>query len=864
MNMKAVAVCVLCFMMLCAPAEGFCGDPAHLTQPTPRGWSYYAFEDFDLDVLRPRWSIKDTEVRLSDGKVYLTNRNDGDGLLVLKGLYKVSAPRIFLQWPWAMETRMITPASTDAAFNAGIFISVSDGHGWSAQLALGRTGAFGSSCVYYSADGKSSGVYSKWAGNALDDANDLLLRIEGLGDDQRTVRMGVKRAAADAWIWSPEIQLSHAVRYAQPMALRNGRVFQVGPDGDRVTVAFDYARFEGTAFQPGIIDAADSGFLANLTEKQQNDMRKAGLSVDYQRPNPPPVQAPEPAGERYHARVPDTLDLAARTALSLNVLTEAVDPGADYEPYCHPYLNPKGWNNYTFQYNPDMERRAPVLTHDFHGYNTGIGEGWIEDMPLLRTASGSTQNLNVSQRMFDNMRRMIGDDSLPRFPLRGRPWALFVGWWVDDPITGGSSDADLTMTGMFASGRFLSSLSSWYALTGSPELRQEIESMVLAFQRLYAENPEAPQPSPVEYGLVRAYSVTHFEPARELAYRMLQNTRVRRFHEDGSFDGHFHDTTFRILSMAQLATLTGDNDLLEFSRRAYEYARSQGSRTVGFYPETTHQNPQVQETCALTHMPGIAAILSLAGVGDYWDDVDRMARNQLAENQLTDYDWVYKMAESIPDYHTPTPANYDGLRDVGHRLLGSFAGFASANDYFTPLSHAPGPFVGCCTGNGARALYYVWENIVREKDGRLDVNLLLNRASRWADVDSYLPYEGRVDIKVKKAETLFVRIPEWVEPAKVQCEVANKPVALRWNGRFASPGKMAAGRTVVFRFPVSETTVHERVGSLDVTLVLRGSTVVAISPQGKYHPLYQRAQYRTGVTKWKDVVRFVPEKNIEW
>ena len=36
---------------------------------------------------------------------------------------------------------------------------------------------------------------------------------------------------------------------------------------------------------------------------------------------------------------------------------------------------------------------------------------------------------------------------------------------------------------------------------------------------------------------------------------------------------------------------------------------------------------------------------------------------------------------------------------------------------------------------------------------RLSVNLLLNRASPWVDVDSHIPYEGRVDLKVKHGAT---------------------------------------------------------------------------------------------------------------
>ena len=71
---------------------------------------------------------------------------------------------------------------------------------------------------------------------------------------------------------------------------------------------------------------------------------------------------------------------------------------------------------------------------------------------------------------------------------------------------------------------------------------------------------------------------------------------------------------------------------------------------------------------------------------------------------------------------------------------------------------------GCCNGNCSRMLYYVWGNIVTADDGKLRVNLLLNRASPWADVDSWLPYEGRVAISMKTAkEALLVRVPEWVD-----------------------------------------------------------------------------------------------------
>ena len=43
------------------------------------------------------------------------------------------------------------------------------------------------------------------------------------------------------------------------------------------------------------------------------------------------------------------------------------------------------------------------------------------------------------------------------------------------------------------------------------------------------------------------------------------------------------------------------------------------------------------------------------------------------------------------------------------------------------------------------------------------MNLLLNRASPWLDVDSYLPYEGKMVIRNKTCERVSIRIPSWVD-----------------------------------------------------------------------------------------------------
>lgn len=66
----------------------------------------------------------------------------------------------------------------------------------------------------------------------------------------------------------------------------------------------------------------------------------------------------------------------------------------------------------------------------------------------------------------------------------------------------------------------------------------------------------------------------------------------------------------------------------------------------------------------------------------------------------------------------------------------------------------------CCTGNGTRSIYYLWDHALRYEGGHLRVHLLMNRVSEWADVLSHVPYEGRVDVSVKQPVAVSVRRPE--------------------------------------------------------------------------------------------------------
>ena len=144
----------------------------------------------------------------------------------------------------------------------------------------------------------------------------------------------------------------------------------------------------------------------------------------------------------------------------------------------------------------------------------------------------------------------------------------------------------------------------------------------------------------------------------------------------------------------------------------------------------------------------------------------------------------------------------------------------------------------------------------------LRVNLLLNRASRWADVDSHIPYVGQVDVKVKELLSLSIRIPEWVQPSQVHVVVNGIDRRIDWDGRYALVGETKPGDVATMTFPMEERTDAVWIEKQRYTLARKGNEVVAIDPPGTDCPLYLREQYRDNTTRWRKTERIAPEREL--
>lgn len=622
---------------------------------------------------------------------------------------------------------------------------------------------------------------------------------------------------------------------------------------------------------------------------------KPGDPIPYIRQQIPSFSVPPYHGERYQATVPATLDIQERAGLAVNGLTGPLDPEKDYMLY----------------FNADFRTNPPSMLH--RGSDICVTK-FQEALPLMRLASGSSLNPRVDPMWMASALRQIGPDGLVYWPFF--PWVKVPDWgrgyaqesqatgtrpeWYSVPLFTGRRLGAMTLY------RLRDPDGPW-----DGECRRVVDGLCqVAIDRGdWAYFPQGEfypgQPRPREaalpvgiwsslvgwtiQGLAQYHRASGYEPAVSLAGKLARYLvhHGRYYGPDGEFlpnyagdDGgrvpdregipgfdpgpaawkeyiHFQHHMVPLLGTLDHALAAGVNDLAEFVRRAYERARAKGNLLVGYFPENIDRSDrQTSELCEVAAMIGLALKLSVAGLGDYWDDADRWIRNQFAEGQLRRTDWAYRLGSGGPDASGRDPVVHCCDR-VPERNLGAFAGWPTANEWGWGIMH-------CCTGNAARALYYVWEHILTHQDGRLRVNLLLNRASPWADVDSHLPYTGLVEIRVKAAVELEVRLPEWVQPAEACVRLNDREHCAGINGRYLRLGPVRPGDLVRLSFPLDERQDEAWIEKTRYILVRRGNEVVHVEPPGTRCPLYLRDHYRDSVTLWRRTERFVPEQAIDW
>ncbi len=548
-------------------------------------------------------------------------------------------------------------------------------------------------------------------------------------------------------------------------------------------------------------------------------------------------QKEEPMMQNEHlAQTPDTLDLVERARYAINAITRSTNPESEYAVY----------------FTGVLHRNPPTLSGEIPLYGK-----FMEGLAFMRIMTSGDSGASTQSKDFNRHVDRVWRDAFLRRLNEQKP-----------VLTGPEGGRQLAWLAI----QYRQTKDSMWKELGEAAIQRALNAAVHQDDYCYFPH-DAEGTMPTSWaatyqgwtlqGVTQFYMATESEAALELAGKLARYLKDHAgvFDTNGRFLArhdesiplsppsrlgpalHFHHNGNAMEALTEYAWASGEPEFGKFVKKCYEYARSlsDSSPLIGFFQEYIDDWPDHRgvidcETCCVVDMLLTALWMTKAGVGDYWDDIDRYLRNQFAEMQMTSSDWLTRMNEGLPYQPAGEGEIAMGSPD---RWVGTFAGWATANDFFA-IGAGPG-IMHCCTGNGSRALYYLWENMLEFNEGELRLHLLLNRKSPWAEVRSYVPYQGKVELKVKEAcENIVVRAPEWVKSSSdpLSCQVNGSPRNLSWNGRYVNIGKASPGDTVELTFPISERTVEETVGGVNHTLVIRGNNVISISPPGKNYPFY--------------------------
>jgi len=369
-------------------------------------------------------------------------------------------------------------------------------------------------------------------------------------------------------------------------------------------------------------------------------------------------------------------------------------------------------------------------------------------------------------------------------------------------------------------------------------VREDDELRFASYRWAEAIRPEwiAPQSVPEKWtgyryasltALARYVELTRDPVAVELALGLATHYMRRgEVPPDGRYRCNTHSGGVlpTAAGIARLGAALGRSDLIQWAERVYLWTRA-NMTDFGFLPDGLGLDgffAGTCETCALADFVHLAVVLSECGAGEYWDDVERLVRNQLLANQYTDVDAIRRAFPGVTD-------------DVLAMLRGGFECAARPNDLFNWAGAE-----ACCIGGGVRALYLAWRAAIETRDGETSVRMGVTRQTNAAIVTAYAPWDGRIDVQSLRTQRIRVRIPEGVAASSVRIFVDGRPAHHRSSGRWIVVDDVGQGRVVTASFELQRAARAYRVADVDYQADWLGDTIVAMRPPGVRHPTYRR------------------------
>jgi DUF1680 family protein len=442
----------------------------------------------------------------------------------------------------------------------------------------------------------------------------------------------------------------------------------------------------------------------------------------------------------------------------------------------------------------------------------------------------------------------------------------------------GEGDDATAVADSFSQSRALLGLTTLFASTGDAEIETRLHGLIDGLAQIAVSEEDysyfpgrAYRGAWLDYGLMKEEAYDHLDnygyasqvalplmeyhalaghrPALDLAGRLLRHFVGHSGLVDGEgrFVGETHAAGYLGMGIAAVryGVATGDESYVAWADRLYRWVRANSSE-FGWVPGPLGLGPsyfarwydapqrRTCETCSLADMLNLAILLAARGHPEYWDDVERYARNQLLQNQFGSAEAVLS-AEACE--HVPP--------DVQRALAGAWESFALP--YRLLARPDDRRFVeGCCSGAGARALSLIWEHGLEQRGPVLYAHLGLSRGGPLATVTSHEPAAGRLDVVPRADTALRLRVPSWATPDSVTVWIDGVERDAPWEGGYVVVDAVPAGSRVSLRYGLAERTEAFTVNDETTLAHWRGGTVVDVDPDRGPVPIYQSQNARMG------------------
>ena len=343
-------------------------------------------------------------------------------------------------------------------------------------------------------------------------------------------------------------------------------------------------------------------------------------------------QKEEPMMQNEHlAQTPDTLDLVERARYAINAITRSTNPESEYAVY----------------FTGVLHRNPPTLSGEIPLYGK-----FMEGLAFMRIMTSGDSGASTQSKDFNRHVDHVWRDAFLRRLNEQKP-----------VLTGPEGGRQLAWLAI----QYRQTKDSMWKELGEAAIQRALNVAVHQDDYCYLpRDSEGTMPTSWEatfqgwtlQGVTQFYMATGSEAALELAGKLARYLKDHSgiFDTDGRFLArhgvdipisplstlepalHFHHNGNAMEALMEYALASGESEFGEFVKKCYEYARSlpDSSPLIGFFQEYIDDWPDHRgvidcETCCVVDMLLTALWMTKAGVGDYWDDIDRYLRNQFAE-----------------------------------------------------------------------------------------------------------------------------------------------------------------------------------------------------------------------------------------